>query len=232
MLKTVKVSTNRKTGPIAVTYRSGEHNVFGTCPKTCGLNPAGEHSAGLVDSPYLAAIVDSVPRGGLAWTYSHFALKLLPKPQAGKTVINASCDTEAQAVQAVKAGYPATLAASSDSAEQWPKIIDGVRFARCPAELSESFTCDDCGGDRPLCARGDRDYVIVFVGHGTGAKLVGADESGGCYGAQGFVRMVWNNTKKTGARDDAKTVKAFAESLPVGSKLRHHIVGDMGLAQS
>lgn len=211
MLKTVKVSTNRKTGPIAVTYRSGEHNVFGTCPKTCALNPAGEHSAELVDSPYLAAIVDSVPRGGLAWTYSHFALKLLPKPQAG---------------------YPATLAASSDSAEQWPKIIDGVRFARCPAELSESFTCNDCGGDKPLCARGDRDYVIVFVGHGTGAKLVGADESGGCYGAQGFVRMVWNNTKKTGARDDAKTLRAFAESLPMGSKLRHHIVGDVGLAQS
>lgn len=87
MLKTVKVSTNRKTGPIAVTYRSGEHNVFGTCPKTCALNPAGEHSAELIDDSYLAAIVDSVPRGGLAWTYSHFALKLLPKPQAGLFVV-------------------------------------------------------------------------------------------------------------------------------------------------
>jgi len=43
---------------------------------------------------------------------------------------------------------------------------------------------------------------------------------------------VWNNTKKTGTRDDAKAAKTFAESLPVGSKLRHHIVGDVGLAQS
>jgi hypothetical protein len=45
MLKTVKHSGNKKTGPIAVTYRAGGHNVFATCPATCALNPQGEHAA-------------------------------------------------------------------------------------------------------------------------------------------------------------------------------------------
>jgi hypothetical protein len=56
MLKTVKHSGNKKTGPIAVTYRAGGHNVFATCPATCALNPQGEHglaagaAADLVDA--------------------------------------------------------------------------------------------------------------------------------------------------------------------------------------
>jgi hypothetical protein len=56
MLKTVKTSGNKKTGPIAVTYRAGGHNVFGTCPKTCALNPRGEQGAELVDADYLQAL--------------------------------------------------------------------------------------------------------------------------------------------------------------------------------
>ena len=55
MLKTVKHSGNKKTGPIAVTYRAGGHNVFATCPATCALNPQGEHAADLVDLDYLQA---------------------------------------------------------------------------------------------------------------------------------------------------------------------------------
>ena len=52
MLKTVKHSANKKTGPIAVTYRAGGHSVFGTCPKTCALNPQGDNAADLVDVDY------------------------------------------------------------------------------------------------------------------------------------------------------------------------------------
>jgi hypothetical protein len=93
MLKTVKHSANKKTGPIAVTYRAGGHNVFATCPKTCALNPQGEHAADLIDADYLQAVRQAVPRNGQAWTYSHFPAELLPVPAPGETVINASCDT-------------------------------------------------------------------------------------------------------------------------------------------
>lgn len=228
MLKTVTVSGNKKTGPIAVTYRAGSHNVFGTCPKTCALNPQGAHAADLIDAEYLQALRTAVPPNGQAWTYSHFPVALLPVPREGETVINASSDTVGQAIDAVSRGIPAVYAAPAGT--EWPQKIDGVRFVRCPAETSDKVNCANCGGGRPLCARGDRSYVIVFVAHGSGAKLVGAEEKGGCYGNGGPVRMQWNATAKGGAPDDAAAIKRFARSLPAGSFLRHHVVGDIGKA--
>jgi hypothetical protein len=227
MLKTVAVSANKKTGPIAVTYRAGEHETYGTCPKTCGLHPKSETGTEQIDQEYLAAISDAVPRNGKAWTYSHFAASALPVPGPGKTVINASCDTVAEALAAVAAGRPAVMAAPKDTTDQWPQVVEGVRFARCPAELADNFTCQQCGNGDPLCARGDRDYVIVFVAHGTGAKRVGTGE-GGCYAANGPTAIQWHGTKKTGAANDAEALRGFARSLPPGSFLRHHIAGDIG----
>jgi hypothetical protein len=170
----------------------------------------------------------AVPRKGQAWTYSHFPAELLPAPAPGETVINASCDTIPQALAAVAAGRPAVVAAPSGTV--WPYTLDGVRFVQCPAELAENFSCAQCGNGRPLCARGDRNYVIVFVAHGSGARLVGDDAPGGCYGNGGPVRLAWESTKKTGAQDDGAALAAFARSLPPGSLLRHHIVGDLGQA--
>jgi len=228
MLKTVKHSGNRKTGPIAVTYRAGGHNVFATCPKTCALNPQGEHAADLVDLEYLQAVRQAVPRNGQAWTYSHFPADLLPVPAPGETVINASCDTIPQALAALAIGRPAVVAAPAGTV--WPYTVEGVRFVQCPVELADNFSCDQCGGGRPLCARSDRDYVIVFVAHGSGARLVGDDEPGGCYGNGGPVRLAWESTRKTGDASDGAAAIRFARSLPPGSLLRHHIVGDLGLA--
>lgn len=225
MLKTVAVSANKKTGPIAVTYRSGEHQTYGTCPKTCGLHPKSETGTEQIDSEYLRALSEAVPRGGQAWTYSHFAADALPFPEKGKTVINASCDTIAEAVRAYSLGRPAVLAAPVNT--QWPQVNQGVRFVRCPAELSETFTCQQCGNGRPLCARPERDYVIVFVAHGTGKKRVGTGD-GGCYAASGPTAIQWHGTRKTGAANDADALRAFARSLPPGSLLRHHVAGDIG----
>jgi len=228
MLKTVAVSGNGKTGPIAVTYRSGEHSIFGTCPKSCALNPKGEHSADLVDQEYLAALSDAVPRKGKAFTYSHFGRSVIPKPKKGKTVINLSSDAVSDALENVAAGYPTVYAAPHDSADQWPARIDGVRFVRCPAELSEGFTCRDCGSGDPLCARPNREFVVVFVGHSQQKKLVGSDDKGGCYAGVGRVVMQWHATRKTGHKNDAAAVREFAKSLPIGSILRHHVAGDCG----
>jgi hypothetical protein len=228
MLKTVSVSGNKKTGPIAVTYRAGAHSVYGTCPKTCALNPRGDYSSDLIDSDYLAALRVAVPRSGQAWTYSHFRADLLPTPAPGETVVNASCDTMADAVAAMAIGRPAVLAAPIGTV--WPRMRDGVRFVQCPAELSDSFNCAQCGGGRPLCARGHRDFVVVFVAHGSGAALVGSDGKGGCYANSGPVRLVWNSARRVGIDSDADAVRAFARSLPPGSLLRHHVAGDIGRA--
>ena len=102
MIKTVPISSNRKTGPIAVTYRSGQHETYSTCPSSCKLHPKSETGAQAVDFDYLAALLDAVPVRGIAWTYSHFAAETLPVPAPGETVINASCDTMADALAAVE----------------------------------------------------------------------------------------------------------------------------------
>lgn len=228
MLKTVAVSGNSKTGPIAVTYRSGVHETYGTCPTTCKLHPRSETGAATIDAEYVAAVYDAVPRGGQAWTYSHFPAEALPSPKPGKTVFNASCDSMADAVRTVELGRPAVFAAPKAAADTFPLVHRGVRFVRCPAELADSFTCAQCGNGSPLCARGDRDFVVVFVAHGSGAKRVGSEQGGGCYAAGGPTAIQWHKTRTTGAPDDAAAVRAFARSLPPGSMLRHHVAGDVG----
>ena len=228
MLKTVAVSSNKKTGPIAVTYRAGVSETYGTCPKTCQLNPAPETGTDVIDAAYLSALLDAVPRNGVAWTYSHFPADQLPMPERGRTVINASCDTMDDAIKAYSIGRPAVVAAPVGT--QWPVVHEGVRFVQCPAELSEGFTCMQCGGGVPLCARPDRDYVVVFVAHGTGKAKVGTDCAGGCYAAQGPTAIQWHGTRKSGAANDAEALVKFAKGLPPGSMLRHHVAGDIGRA--
>lgn len=225
MLKTVRQSANSKTGPIAVTYRAGGSNVFSTCPRTCPLNPQPAAGAAAIDRQYLAALRRAVPRNGTAWTYSHFPAAKLPKPAAGETVINFSADTVAAALRARKLGRPATL--TIGTGESIPKRIDGVRFVRCPAEVSD-ITCSSCGDGAPLCARGDRDFVVTFTAHGSQARRVGTEEPGGCYGSGGHVALQWRATSSSGSADDAAALERFARELPPGSFLRHHVVGDIG----
>ena len=230
MLKTVAVSSNKKTGPIAVTYRAGVRDTYGTCPKSCGLNPEPRTGADDIDRDYLNALLKAVPRNGVAWTYSHFPARDIPIAGPGQTVINASCDDMDSAVDAVQAGRPAVVAAPLGTDWSGGHEYRGTKFIQCPAELSEGFTCMQCGGGKPLCARADRDYVVVFVAHGTGAKKVGTDCAGGCYAAQGPTAIQWHGTRKTGAANDAQALIDFAKSLPPGSMLRHHVAGDIGRA--
>jgi len=230
MLKTIAVSSNAKTGPIATTYRAGNTETFGTCPNSCPLKPEGRKGTPVVDDEYLAALKRAVPRNGQAWTYTHFnSYPTRYAWKAGETVINASFDDVESAARASKK-CPAVYAAPvNDTA--WPRHEQGVQFVRCPAETRDGVTCASCGNGRPLCARGDRDYVVVFVAHGTQKKRVGSNEKGGCYAGQGRVYMAWNKTRdQESARSDADAVLDFAASLPPGYLLRHHVAGDLGLA--
>lgn len=234
MLRTVPRSSNAKTGPIAVTYRSGQHSTYSTCPASCPLNPRPAESTAQVDQAYLRALSAAVPKDGQAWTYSHFHWSKLPAAKPGRTVINFSADSAQDAVAAVRAGRPAVLAAApADSRDSWPMLVDSVRFVVCPEQLAPAgsdFSCSTCGNGRPLCARPDRDYVIVFLAHGTGRRLAESADQGGCYAASGPTAIQWHGTRAAGQADDAAAVRRFARSLPPGSLLRHHVAGDVGLA--
>ena len=234
MLRTVARSSNSKTGPIAVTYRSGQHSTYASCPASCPLNPKPAESTAQVDKAYLRALLVAVPKDGQAWTYSHYHWSKLPAAAVGWTVINYSADTVQDAVVAVRHGRPAVLAAApAETRDSWPMTHDGVRFVVCPEQLAPAdsgFNCSSCGNGRPLCARPDRDYVIVFLAHGTGRRLAESDDQGGCYAATGPTAIQWHGTKTAGQADDAAAVRRFARSLPPGSLLRHHVAGDLGLA--
>lgn len=232
MIKTIAVSSNKKLGGCAATYRSGTGNVYSTCPSSCPLKPSHSQGSDTLDTTYLEAVLRAVPEGGSSWTYTHFDRALLRRSTASETVINISTDSDAAALQSIRDGWPTVVVKESEKTEK-VDVVDGVRFVRCPAEYQENITCSNCGGDTPLCARLERDYVIKFTAHGQSQKKVSLratgqnSESGGCYGSGGPVAIQWKKTMGP-TENDAETLLNFVRALPVGTKLRHHVVGDLG----
>lgn len=235
MLKTVKNSTANKTSGLAVTYRAGNGEKFGTCPADCKLNDSGRGcGAGQIDFEYLDAVLDAKPRCGESFTYSHFhplywAQKLAPN----KTTINYSADNLSEAVQIVKNKIAPVVTVVKKSFWKNGKnaTADGVRVIRCPAEYLDSVGCVNCGGkDGPLCARLNRDYIVGFTGHGVKKKKIENGERGGCYAAGGNVALHWTATAgQEQEQTDGDKLRAFVKTLSPRAIIRHHVAGDVGL---
>ena len=237
MLKTVKLSQANKTAGIAVTYRAGKANKYDTCPASCELNSSGRGCAPSdIDAEYLDAVLDAKPRGGHGFTYSHFSpLFWAHKLSPVKTVVNFSAATLKAAAEWVRSGVPAVAVVPVDfwkkNANHKNAIIDGVRLVRCPAEYNAGIGCVNCGADKaPLCARLDRDFIVGFTAHGAGKKAAGdLNKRGGCYADGGNVAIHWRSTSgQEQEQSDAQKLRAFVETLPPRSVLRHHVAGDIG----
>ena len=231
MLKTVELSRAQKTKGVAVTYRAGTKNNFGTCPATCELNPSG-CGASKIDQEYLDAVIDAVPVKGVAFTYSHFSpIYWAKKLKAGKTVINYSAKTAALAVKYVKMKIPTVCTVATDFWDGRKSVtLDGVKVVRCPAEYLNNFGCAQCGNGDPLCAKLVRNFAVGFTAHGVHKKKAGDPEiSGGCYATGGNVLLHWTHTAdQIQDETDAQRVTRFAKSLAPRTILRHHIAGDIG----
>ena len=238
LLHTVFNSRSAKVTGCHVTYRAGGQNKFATCPSSCVLKPAHEKGATRLDVEYTKQVARSCPRHGFAWLYTHFSPDLWRSYVIkGKTVFNHSCDTLEQAIKGLKTGINCVLVV----APSWwngPSIrkrtAQGVTVVRCPAEYIERVNCGNCGGKTPLCARPDRNYVIGFTAHGA-AKIQAADpeKAGGCYGNVGKVRLWWQRLadKKPEGRESEKLSRFVSDVSKkyAAPRLRHHIVGDLGL---
>lgn len=234
MLKCIYPTRTRKLGIIAATYRAGSDSIYGTCPSTCSLLPKPPEGTATLDHAYLDIELQAVPRNGIAWSYTHFPYTEIPNDHPG-TTINISTDTITAALNSTSHKYPTVYAAPKNT--QWPQRINNTRFIRCPAELHRQVTCQSCGGGQPLCARRDRNYVIVFVAHGALKKYVGDEKKqGGCYASTGPCSTQWISTMEgigptTWNEDhDPKRLLNWTAALPPGSFLRHRVTGDLGLA--
>tara|TARA_Y100000034_G_C6904281_1_gene419112 strand:+ start:446 stop:1192 length:747 start_codon:yes stop_codon:yes gene_type:complete len=186
--------------------------------------PPGRKGGGKVDTDYLAALRKAVPREGIAWTYTHsrdYRRRFRPS-KAGETVINSSCDTVSDMLEAKKRGHPAVTVAPYTGTNFWINQMRdryGLKIGICPAELTgKEITCDTCGSDEgPWCAWNDRDFVVAFTAHGAGKtkadkrwdQIFEPDdediseeelitltddpaESGGCYAAYWHARREWD----------------------------------------
>ena len=112
-IKFLNTSTQRKTGDIPQTYRSGGENMYGSCPDNCPLKPTDVGVATEVDEEYARALAKAVPRNGNSFSYSHFPSdkwKHLGFNQLKRTTLNFSANTQEEAVQSFKKGIPTVWA--------------------------------------------------------------------------------------------------------------------------
>ena len=260
MLKTVVNSRSSKTAGCDITYRAGVLDLFDTCPDTCSLKPPNSTGTGEIDHDYLRAMRAAVPRGGQSFGYSHFDL-LRYRWREGETVINYSTDGVIDLDHALRAdmlnrlhGAPRPVVVTVPEnyftdGQQW-RDRDGVKVVNCPANYmrvdGRRVTCGGgvlpsgertaaCGNGRPLCARGDRDYVIAFPAHGASKRAASdPDKPGGCYSEHHHVRRHGEATRAQAAttETDGERLTEFARTCQRGAILRHHIVGDVGLDPS
>ena len=237
MLKTVEYSRGKKTKGLAITYRAGGKNKFGTCPLSCKLNASGKGCKPQeVDKEYLDVIWNSKPKDGEAFIYTHFDPKVWFKDFTQEernnfATINYSADSIDQVEKAVRNNVPTVFVAKKDFWRgEKTRTEKGIKIVRCPEETNpDKISCMTCGSEKPLCARHDRDYVIGFTAHGNQKNKIEREEKGGCYADGGNTRIWWDETADQEQKETAAEVlRKFVKSLPPGTILRHHIAGDIG----
>ena len=246
MLNHTEVSQAKKTKGIAVTYRASEGEMYGTCPDTCSLKPIVT-GTDEIDRDYEYAVRRAVPRKGQAFLYTHFPPDQWGeknwKTRSGRTVFNYSADSLEDAAYFTTGGIASVVVVPVDYWED--KLSDKVttvtwgwgefgekriRGVRCPNETT-GIDCRNCGNGKPLCARSDRDYFIVFTAHGAAKRAAGdPDVKGGCYAGGGNVAIHWRglSQRKQSDETNAEKVTRFAAGLAPHSIVRHHVAGDLG----
>ena len=143
------------------------HNVSGDLP----------HVDGHIDLRQLFDLVQANKASGAkGYTYTHHLLSKDNKPvhhniealkYANKNgfTINASCESLAQADEAIDRGLPAVCVVNSDK-DTPTHTPAGRKVTICPAQLHENVQCANC----KLCSHSNRSQVVAFLSHGNRSR--------------------------------------------------------------
>lgn len=126
--------------------------------------------SGEFDQEYLEVLTDAAREAGFAWIWGYTHNKMVwDRDVPHGYTMNASCETEDDVARAVLLQQlPAVL--SSDE-YQHGDMIAGRKVIQCPATRSDNVDCSNCGGSAgPICARPDRQQVVLFPLHGTAKR--------------------------------------------------------------
>lgn len=129
------------------------------------LNISGDYllSDGTPDHEYIA-VTNTIPPYATVLSYTHAWRRLRPDMFVEHARPNASCDTEADAVEALAAGWSVVIV-DPDGSMPGTKVA-GRQAVACPYETN-GRQCIDCR----LCARTKRPSVVVFQAHGSRKKV-------------------------------------------------------------
>ena len=128
----------------------------------------------LITLPLLKDLVDANKSSNAkGYTYTHHKLNTHNKEAikyANKNgfTVNASCESLAQADDAIAQGLPAVCVVNSDQSKCPTHTPAGHKVTICPAQLHEKVTCSNC----KLCSYNNRSQVVAFLAHGNGKKKV------------------------------------------------------------
>ncbi len=136
-----------------------------------GQRPLRLHVVGDSRTNRAARIVSAAARryrakhGKPVWTYTH-AWKRVRRDSWGNVSVLASCETTADAQEAMRQGYAAALVVDQFRQES-AYLVDGLKILPCPAQ-TRAVTCARCR----LCWNAERllgaELVIAFAAHGGG----------------------------------------------------------------
>ena len=128
----------------------------------------------MITLPLLKDLVDANKSSNAkGYTYTHHKLNTHNKEAikyANKNgfTVNASCESLAQADDAIAQGLPAVCVVNSDQSKCPTHTPAGHKVTICPAQLHEKVTCSNC----KLCSYSNRSQVVAFLAHAAREKKV------------------------------------------------------------